>query len=119
MPSSNVSRHVLWRRAICQRVVRVDVAYNVDLDLGAKIRGAELGAIDLGTERKYLYTPPFLPRGSIHSFTIFSVSFSTPTRQTIRIEKLGLGNSDLEPRICKSKLSSIPSYIFTHRFGIR
>ena len=70
------------------------MAYDVDLDLGAKIRGAELGAIDFGAERKYLYTPPFLPRGSIHSFTIFSVSFSTPTRQTIRIEKLGLGNSD-------------------------
>ena len=54
----------------------------------------ELGAIDLGAERKYLYTHLFLPRGSIHSFTIFSVNFSTPTRQTIRIEKLSLGNSD-------------------------
>ena len=38
------------------------MAYDVDLNLGAKYRGAELGAIDLGAERKYLYTPfPFFP----------------------------------------------------------
>ena len=86
------------------------MAYDVDLDLGAKIRGAELGAIDLDAERKYLYTPPFLPRGSIHSFTIFifSVSFSTPTRRTIRIEKLDLKNSDWNRVFARAKYPLSP-----------
>ena len=38
------------------------MAYDVALELGAKVRGAELGTIDLGAERKYLYTHfPFFP----------------------------------------------------------
>ena len=53
--------HMPWRRAICQRVVLSVVAADVAHYLGAKDHGAELDAIDLGAEGKYLYPLAFFP----------------------------------------------------------
>ena len=92
------------------------MAYDVDLDLGAKIRGAELGAIDLGADLPTIKPHP-LPFSERACIVVPSLSgfLSPSSRPTLGFVVFDRENFDFIRKSSRARYSlSPPKFVRFH-----